>query len=573
MDLLVATTISRSMQPLVSGMYLLNLSSRRHSVYLLHPAIDILESLNPVKRGHNRSVLPCMDGTRKQVMEEFDQWLKDDEAPNVLWISGHPGVGKSSIAASLESRLANEDERKQSSFFFQRDDVNLTNPAAVWRTVAYDLAQGGGKFADNLVQFLKKKRIDPANVDIASHFRFLIKDPLLKSYDADSPSNTIPIIIIDALDECSSEGSQRWTFLETLTQWKQLPAKFKLIVTSRDEDSISLKLRSISRRISLVSGGEVDPETNGDIRHFFEKRFKDELCCLSLPEWLGDRVLNQLTTQAAGLFIWAETVVKFVRKDLYESQLELVLRGDIGEENHVAELYEKIIKFSFPKPSDDVRNIFKLVVSTIVLAKAPLRIDDVAKILEKKRSEVDLILSRLSSVISGRSTDQCLRIGHLSFTQFICDSKRGSKPDQWFVIDRDTGSQELAMACFRLMKDGLQFNICGLQSSHLLNNDVVDLSQRIEKKISSTLFYSCRFWAAHLLDTTIESDGHGHETLMKEVEDFLYARALFWLEVVSLKKEVTGANIALLTASTRIRVRGLFTVAAFHNTNYHCRRN
>jgi adenylylsulfate kinase-like enzyme len=41
-----------------------------------------------------------MDGTRKQVMEEFDQWLKDDEAPNVLWISGHPGVGKSTIGES-----------------------------------------------------------------------------------------------------------------------------------------------------------------------------------------------------------------------------------------------------------------------------------------------------------------------------------------------------------------------------------------------------------------------------------------------------------------------------------------
>jgi hypothetical protein len=544
-------------------------------VYLLHPVpIDILESLNPVKRGHYHNVPPCMDGTRKQVMEEFDQWLKDDEAPNVLWISGHPGVGKSTIASSLESRLAKEHRRKRSCFFFKREEVNLTNPTAVWRTVAYYLAQGDGKFADNLVQVLKESTIDPGNADIALHFQFLIKETLEKSYDADCPSKTIPIIIIDALDECYSESSQWWTFLETLTQWKQLPPKFKLIVTGREEDFLSMKLLPISRRISLVSGGEVGPEVNGDIRRFFEKRFKEVLRCSSLPEWLGDRVLDKLTTQAAGLFIWAETVVKFVRKDLYESQLELVLRGDIGEGNHVAELYEKIIKFSFPEPSDDVRNIFKLVVSTIVLAKAPLRIDDVAKILEKKRSEVDLILSRLSSVISGRSTDQCLRIGHLSFTQFICNSERGSKPDlKWFVIDRDTGSQELAMACFRLMEDGLQFNICGLQSSDLLNDEVVDLSQRIEKYISSTLFYSCRFWAAHLLDATIELDGHGHKTLMKEVEDFFCARALFWLEVMSLKKKVAEANIALLTASTRIRVRDFFTVSAFHNTNYHCRRS
>ena len=506
--------------------------------------------------------------TREKILGDIDQWLNDVETPNILWMSGNPGVGKSTIASSLESRLT-ERRRARSCFFFKRGDVNLSDPAAVWRTVAFNLAQCDIKFAKNLVQVLEESTLDPGNADIALHFQVLIKETLTKSYDVDSPSSTVPIIIIDALDECDSKGSQRWTFLETLTQWEQLPKKFKLIFTGRDESFISQKLRSISKRMPLVSGRDVNAEANRDVRHFLERRFKEELGRSSLPGWLGNDVLNTLTARAAGLFIWAETVVRFVREGLHERQLQLVLHGDIGEGNHVANLYEQILKFSFPRRDDGMVKIFKLVVSTLVLAKVPLRLVDVAEIVSERESHVKFILDGLSSVIS-RSTDQCLYIGHLSFTEFICDSKRGSNQDpKWFFIDRSTWSQELAMACFRLMKDGLKFNICDLQSSYLLNDEVENLSQTIEEKISSPLFYSCRFWAAHLLDATINSDG---EILMKEVEDFLYNRVLFWLEVMSLKKEVVAAIIALLSVSPRIRVSDVFIVAIFHKKNRYCRK-
>ena len=85
----------------------------------------------------------------------------------------------------------------------------------------------------------------------------------------------------------------------------------------------------------------------------------------------------------------------------------------VGEGNHVANLYEQVLEFSFPRRDDSMVNIFKLVVSALVLAKVPLRLVDVAKIVSEQESRVTFILDRLSSVIS-RSTDQCLYIGHHS---------------------------------------------------------------------------------------------------------------------------------------------------------------
>ena len=84
--------------------------------------------------------MPCMAGMREDIFERIDKWLENMNENNILWLSGIPGVGKSSIASSMGSRLR-ECKRLGASFFFTRTDVSLSDPAALWRTVAHDLAQ------------------------------------------------------------------------------------------------------------------------------------------------------------------------------------------------------------------------------------------------------------------------------------------------------------------------------------------------------------------------------------------------------------------------------------------------
>jgi len=112
------------------------------------------------------------------------------------------------------------------------------------------------------------------------------------------------------------------------------------------------------------------------------------------------------------------------------------------------------------------------------------------------------------------------------------------------------------------MKDGLKFNICGLDTSYLRNDDVEGLSKHIETKITGPLLYSCRFWAAHCRDTADAQDGR--DTLLQQVRDFLHHRFLYWLEVMSLTKGVMTANIALLTAAPWIDVSCSSSVINYH---------
>ena len=116
----------------------------------------ILATLMPVARdGHiNR----CMEGTRQSELGQINAWMDDFTAPNILLLTGSPGAGKSTLAASIVSNLCDR-QRLGSSFAFKHDNANLSDPASVWRTVASDLARFHPGVRCSLVEILRG--VDP----------------------------------------------------------------------------------------------------------------------------------------------------------------------------------------------------------------------------------------------------------------------------------------------------------------------------------------------------------------------------------------------------------------------------
>ena len=491
-----------------------------------------------------------MTGTREKIFGEIGRWLDDIDAPNVLWIVGSPGSGKSTVASSLVSQLMKRG-RMGSNFAFKRGNITLSDPAAVWRTIAHDLARYDDSFASILAAVLKSGTVDPGRPDIASHFESLIMEPWTKRHNQSLPHD-IPVIVLDGLDECGSDPSQagqRKALLDTFVHWSHLPRKFKLIITGRDE-RVNLSFRSCCKQIELPTGADVNMDTTQDIRNFFERRFA-EIGGLSLDGWPGDKVLDTLTARAAGLFIWAETVIRFVEQGLPDEQLEHVLVGNLGEGDNVTNLYRQILELLFGDANDRMLNVLHQVATVIVLAKITLHVDDLPSFVLQPKASVTVILNKLSSVISVGS-DSGIRIRHLSFAEFMCDPHRCP---QRFYIDRFEGSHNISRACFRLMKKCLKFNICDLETSYLPNKDVKDLSRRIMRNIGHPLIYSCRFWAAHIRDTP--TDLAKNMDLIADVRDFFQSCFLYWLEVMSLTEEVVAANIALLGVARWIQVSEL----------------
>jgi NACHT domain len=536
--------------------------------------------LNPAARNVYH-VPRCMEGTRENVLNKIIAWLDgayiqpfqlflttnttiapdSESTPNVLWISGHPGAGKSAIASSLVSRLT-QLNRLGSYFFFKRGDANLGNPAALWRTVAYDLAQFRPTIKPSLIKSLNRPGFRDG--DILLHFDMI--ENVLRTHLSEQPF----VIVIDALDECGLDGSpsaQRRNLLDTLTSWPRLPRQFKLIVTSRDERVPNFFYDpQHSLHITLETGDVTDPETRNDIRTFFRQQFANIVPNLGLPlSWPGEDKIEQLTHRAAGLFIWAQTAMSFMEEGWCDPavKLDLVLTGNLGTMNeNIDMLYRHILDYSFRDADGATLVVLRAAVGAIIVAKAPLHSNDLkyfATLLGNEEWRLNAILLRLSSVIC---MNPLLRIRHLSFAEFLTDPDRCH--DVRFFIDKGKQHRTMSDVCMLIMKQNLRFNICRLESSYFRNDEISDLPERITKFIPNHLSYSCRFWVDHLSDTTTFKNT---QDIGKDINEFLRVYFLYWLEIMSIIKEVPQSRAALATLIPLIKVCALSSTVK-HSIKY-----
>jgi hypothetical protein len=489
-----------------------------------------------------------MDGTRHDIFSKIDEWLNDFDAPNILWIKGHPGAGKSAIASSLVERLF-QSRRLGASFFFQRDNAATTNSNALWRMVAFELSRRYPDVRKSLVAKLRADEIQPTTVNTDNLFQQCIFDPLVAS--GDIPTGRLPVIVVDALDECGGlEGqasAQRKALMKSLDSWSKLPKKFKLVVTSRGEMDIERTFRATSHfSIVISTGDDVDMHSSNDIRTYFKQEFRRVVSDYESlnDEWPGEPTIDSLTKKAAGLFIWAKTVIRFIEMGSPKAQLELISEGSGFDD--LTRLYTRLLKIAFParnvKHNDKVRSIL----ATVVLAKRPLPVSAITELLNIERDVMEDVCKRMGSVLD---TQRFLKISHKSFEDFLLDETACPLS---FHIRSDYWNQSLTIACLNTMEKGLKFNICGLESSHLRNSDVPNLTSRVESCISPELSYSCFFWAEHLSKSEYDDE------LYSKIQGFMDNRFLYWLELLSLCKQMTRiSGLELLNGWIVVSVQSL----------------
>lgn len=97
------------------------------------------------------------------------------------------------------------------------------------------------------------------------------------------------------------------------------------------------------------------------------------------------------------------------------------------------------------------------------------------------------------------------------------------------------------------MKQDLKFNICDIETSFCRHQEIQGIRSRIDKAVTPLLMYASQYWAEHLeLGSIAESES---PRLVGELMEFIMDRLLFWVEVFSLKNQMSTISVILRKAT------------------------
>ncbi|KAG8711741.1 hypothetical protein FRC11_001957 [Ceratobasidium sp. 423] len=468
----------------------------------------------------------CETGTRMCELQRLRDWARNPSAGMIYWMNGMAGTGKTTISYSLCDEL-NATGELAASFFCTRLIPDCRDVQLIIPSIAYQLARFSHPFRYALSKALESDP-DAHTRELKLQLQKLVAVPLQEVQHA-LPTGFV--VVIDALDECEDRESVGKILDLLVLSTPNLPIRF--LISSRPEPEIY-------QRMTKQLGGnsdlqlilhELDPvDVKTDIETYLRRELHD--IPLTTEQWKG------LVERCGVLFLYASTACRYIKggdemmdyKEAMDTVLGLSSEWSGDMEKELDRLYTSILEAAFKRPriSEANRRRMKMVLDTVICAHEPMTVETLAGLLDLKNGkQVDALLRPLCSVVHVMEGTGVVTTLHASFPEFMLNHNRSSS----FYCDATTHHHKLTqVSLLQIRLNPVQFNICQFETSCLLDNQVPDLTQRVERALSSALLYACRYWVAHL-----ELSGRFAE-LVEPVHDFLSARLLLWMEVLNAGK-------------------------------------
>jgi len=476
----------------------------------------------------------CLRGTRTDVLLQLECWLGDEQDHRVFWLNGLAGTGKSTIAQTF-AEISFAAGKLGASFFCSRNFEGRSNLQAILPTLAFQLAYRYFLFRQQLVQVLKANpNIGQETLD--SQMESIIVDPL-------RATRIQTLIIIDALDECKDEDPTS-TILSVLSRYVDEIPNVKFFITGRPEHRIrsGFRLESLQPITEALRLHDVECSlVDSDIKLFFRTRLaeitKARSDCDFTQDWPSSSDITTLCKKAAGLFIYASTIIKLFasRSHTPTEQLDRIIslpqntarEGQSGIDLLYSQVLEQAID-DMGIDAEEVQSRFRTVVGAVLLVLNPLSAKGLSDLLGV--SSISTTLSSLHSLLLiPENTEDPIQAFHKSFPDFLTDPVRCR--DRRFLVEPAVHHAQILLSCLHLMRKRLKKSLCNLPN-HAVLSEAKDLSACPKDHIGEALKYACCFWAKHLL--MISSSSSCIKEVEKGINQFFTTCLPYWIEVLAL---------------------------------------
>jgi len=351
-----------------------------------------------------------------------------EQEQHIFWLNGLAGTGKSTIAQTFAQTVF-ADGKFGASFFCSRDFEDRSNLQAIFPTLAFQLAHQDPCFQKELLQVLKKHP-DIRQQSLCVQMEELIVGPL-------RTTNIPTLIIIDALDECKDKEPAS-AILSILSRYVNGIPSVKFFITGRPETQIrtGFRLKPLLPITEVLKLHEVKPEVvNDDIKLFFQTQLtelaKERSDCSFMEDWPIPSEIDILCRKAAGFFIYASTVIKFIksRNHMPTEQLNQItsLPQSTSHEGRsgIDILYTQVLKQAVDDvdmDNDELHSNFRTVLGAVLLVVNPLSVKALSELLRVSGTPTAL-RSLHSLLLVPTSKDAPVHIFHKSFPDFLMDQK------------------------------------------------------------------------------------------------------------------------------------------------------
>jgi len=377
----------------------------------------------------------------------------------MLWLNGPAGSGKSAIGHSIAERCKAEG-RLLATFFFGRSDSRRNQSKPLVATIAYQIYTNTiPAFRHKMITVIENNPLifdQTLQVQIESLIIIPLRTAIHSGY-FENP-NSRRVIIIDGLDECIARTEQQNILLTILYSITQLKCPFLFFVASRPEPEIAFffnsdTARNIHSRITLSN----EYDASEDIRLYLRKEFKyikesHPFKHLIPTTWPAPKAIDKLVAKSSGQFIYAATVIKYVKSLRHRPDHRLDIVLDIRPRASVSDmpfaeldaLYTMVLSAVDDLPSVlHALNFFIHGASWI--PSNPLNTATIEKFGFLDTGSIEVMFSDLAALIA--IENKSIIFWHASFQDYLLDPMRSRE----FYVDPKFTFRHIIQKCFRII--------------------------------------------------------------------------------------------------------------------------
>ena len=311
-------------------------------------------------------------GTSGNVLSSpaFDSWSNmQSSGPEIIWVHGRPGSGKSMITASVISHLS-ESPCICSYFFFKFSDTTKQSCSSLLRSIAYQIAKEAPLFRAALVK-LADDGLDIKKLSFRMIWEKLFVS-LLFTLEMDLPL----VWIIDALDESNDVNN----ILGIISNIHLSKTPIKIFCTNRKSpESAALLQRNSKLLISTISADD----NSKDIALYANT----EMTFMHGTEEFRNEIVDKIVQKSEGSFLWVHLAIKDIMRCHQEDDVREALEDFPGG---MVPLYERMEKSISQLSRSSDKAIARGVLSWAAYSRVPLDVETLSCALSSDlRSIID----------------------------------------------------------------------------------------------------------------------------------------------------------------------------------------